>query len=321
MKVAARIAVVLAMLLSLAAHAQPYPSRPVTMIVPFPPGGAAHPIGRLLANAMSKSLGQNVVVDTKAGAGGAIGHAYTARQAPNGYTIMFTASSIVTIPVADEVNGRQPTYRMSDFTPIALVAADPQVLLVPVGSPWKTLADLLADAKARPGKIAYSSAGVYGTSHTSVEMFAQAAGIKLLHVPYQGAGPSILALLGGEVQLTAVTPAVGLPHIKAGKVRALASWGGTRLSNVADIPTMKELGIDAEFYSWVALFAPAGLPSDVAETLRKSVRQAVQDQEFLMGMAALTTEVNLQEGAQFEAFLERDSRRLGEAIRRIGKTE
>jgi tripartite-type tricarboxylate transporter receptor subunit TctC len=320
-KAAARIAVLLAMFLGFAAHAQPYPNRPVTMIVPFPPGGAAHPIGRLLANAMSKNLGQNVVVDTKAGAGGAIGHAYTARQAPNGYTIMFTASSIVTIPVADEVNGRQPTYRMSDFTPLALVAADPQLLLVPVGSPWKTLADLLADAKARPGKISYSSAGVYGTSHTSVEMFAQAAGIQLLHVPYQGAGPSMLALLAGEVQMTAVTPAVGLPHVKAGKVRALASWGGTRLASVADIPTLKELGIDAEFYTWVALFAPAGLPGDVAATLRRSARQALQDEDFLKGMAALNTEASTMEGGQFEAFLERDTRRVGEAIRRIGKTE
>lgn len=321
MKVAARLALLLAVFFSVAAHAQPYPTRPVTMIVPFPPGGAAHPIGRLLANGMSKSLGQNVVVDTKAGAGGAIGHAYTARQAPNGYTIMFTASSIVTIPVADEVNGRPPTYRMSDFIPIALVAADPQLLLVPVNSPWKTLADLLADAKARPGKISYSSAGVYGTSHTSIEMFAHAAGIRLLHVPYQGAGPSMLALLGGEVQMTAVTPAIGLPHIKAGKVRALASWGGTRIASVADVPTLKELGIDAEFYSWVALFAPAGLPSDVAATLRRSVRQAVQDEEFLKGMAALNTEPSNLDGAQFEAFLERDSRRMSEAIRRIGKTE
>jgi tripartite-type tricarboxylate transporter receptor subunit TctC len=234
---------------------------------------------------------------------------------------MFTASSIVTIPIADEVNGRQPTYRMSDFTPIALIAADPQLLLVPVGSPWKTLANLLADAKARPGKIKYSSAGIYGTSHTSVEMFAQAAGIQLLHVTYQGAGPSMVALLGGEVDMTAVTPAVGLTHVKAGKVRALASWGATRLPIVADIPTMKELGIDAEFYSWVALFAPAGLPGDIAATLRKAVRQAVQDEEFRKGMAAINTAVNNLEGAQFEAFLERDARRLGEAIRRIGKTE
>ncbi len=321
MKLAATIAALLAVLFGLDAHAQPYPSKPIMMIIPFPPGGAAHPIGRLLANGMSKSLGQSVVVDTKAGAAGAIGHAYTARQAPNGYTIMFTASSIVTIPVADEVNARQPTYRMSDFTPIALIAADPQLLLVPAASPWKTMADLLAHAKANPGKITYSSAGVYGTSHTSVEMFAHAAGIQLVHVAYQGAGPSMLALLSGEVNMTAVSPAVGLAHLKAGKVRALASWGATRLPNLADIPTMKELGIDAEFYSWVALFAPAGLPSDIAATLRRAVRQTVQSDEFRKGMATMDTAINNLDGAEFEAFLERDGRRNGEAIRRIGKTQ
>ena len=321
MKVAATIATLLAVLFSFVAHAQPYPSKPITMIIPFPPGGATHPIGRLLANGMSKSLGQNVILDTKAGAGGAIGHAYVARQAPNGYTIMFTASSLVTIPVADEVNGRPASYKMSQITPIALIAADPQLLLVPAGSKWKTLADLITDAKANPGSIKYSSAGIYGTSHTAFEMFAQAAGIDLLHVPYQGAGPSILALLANEVDMTAVTPAVGLVHVKAGKVRALASWGATRLPNIADIPTMKELGIDAEFYSWIGVFGPADMPSDVLAALRKAVRSAVQEEEFRKGMVTLDTAINNMEGPQFEAFLERDTRRNAALIRRIGKTQ
>ena len=321
MKLAATLAALLAALFSFAAHAQTYPSKPIMMVVPFPPGGALHPIGRLLTNGMSKSLGQNVILDTKAGAAGAIGHAYVARQKPDGYTIMFTASSLVTIPVADEVNGRPSTYKMSEIQPIALIAADPQLLLVPAGAKWKTLKDLIADAKANPGKIKYSSAGVYGTSHTSVEMFAQAAHIELLHVAYQGAGPSMLALLGNEVDMTAVTPAVGLTHVKAGKVRALASWGATRFPNIPDIPTMKEMGIDAEFYTWVGIFGPAGLPPDVLATLRKAIKFAVQEEEFKKGMAALDTAINNLEGPQFEAFLDRDSKRNAALIRRIGKTQ
>lgn len=321
MRVVALGAALLAALFSLTAYGQAYPSKPIMMVIPFPPGGALHPIGRLLSNGMSKSLGQNVILDTKSGAGGAIGHAYVARQAPNGYTIMFTASSLVTIPVADEVNGRPASYKLSEFTPISLIAADPQLLLVPANSRWKTVKDLIADAKANPGKIKYSSAGVYGTSHTSVEMFAHAAHIDLLHVAYQGAGPSMLALLGNEVDMTAVTPAVGLQHVKAGKVRALASWGATRFPNIADVPTMKELGIDAEFYTWVGIFGPAGLPNDVLATLRKAIRSAVAEEEFKKGMAALDTAINNLEGPQFEAFLDRDSKRNAALIRRIGKTQ
>lgn len=314
-------AVLLTVLLGFAAHAQTYPSRPITMIVPFPPGGAVDPTGRLLATAMSKTLGQNIVVETKAGAGGAIGHAFTARQNPDGYTILFTASAIVTIPLADDVNGRPSTYRMSDFTPIALVTADPQILLVSATSPWKTLQDLLADAKANPGKISYASAGVYGTSHTSIEMLSQVAGIQLLHVPYKGGGPSMMAVLSGEAGMTAQLPAVGLPLVKAGKARVLASFGATRLPTLADIPTMRELGVDAEFYSWLGLFAPAGLPHGLAATLRSAVRQTVQDSEFRKGMAGMNSVIKNLDGAEFDAFLEHDSRRLADAIRKIGKTQ
>ena len=184
----------LAFATSLAA-AQGYPTRPITMIVPFAPGGIADVTGRPLAASMAKTLGQTVVVENKAGAGGAVGMAAAARAPADGYTILMALSSIVIIPEAEQVNGRKSQYQMSDFIPVALISADPTVLLVPADSPWKTLGDLIADAKARPGKISYSSSGVYGTTHTAFEMFAQAAGIKLLHVPYKGGGPAMTALL------------------------------------------------------------------------------------------------------------------------------
>lgn len=311
----------LAALFAASVHAQPYPSRPITMIVPFAPGGIADLTGRPLAAAMSRLLGQQVVVDNKPGAGGAIGHALTAKARPDGYTIMTALSSITVIPEADKVNGRQPTYQMADFTPIALISADPTILLVPADSPWKTLKDLVEDAKARPGKISYSTSGIYGTTHTCLEMFAQAAGIKMLHVPYSGGGPSMAALLANQVNVTAQSPGVANPHIKSGKVRALGSWGAQRLPSIADIPTMRESGYDAEFYIWAAVFAPAGIPAEARERLTAAVRQSVQEPDFQKAMAGMNTPINYREGKDFETFLKSDGSRLAEVVRKMGKTE
>jgi tripartite-type tricarboxylate transporter receptor subunit TctC len=314
------VAALLALLCAIA-QAQSYPTRAITMIVPFPPGGIADITGRPFAAAMSRLLGQAVVVENKAGAGGAVGHAQVARAAPDGYTIMMALSSIAIIPVADEVNGRQPTYKMSDFLPIALVSADPTVLMVPQDAPWKTLKDLVADAKARPGKISYSSSGLYGTTHTATEMLAQAAGVQFLHVPYKGGGPSMTAALSGEVMMTVQSPGVANPHVKSGKFRLLGSWGGQRVPSLAEVPTMKEQGFDAEFYIWAALFAPAGVPQEVATRLRSVARQVVQEADFKRAMDGMNTPIDYREGAQFQAFVDADSKRLAEVVRRMGKTQ
>jgi len=303
------------------AQAQQYPNRPITMIVPFAPGGIADITGRPLAVSMSKILGQPIVVDNKPGAGGALGHALLAKARPDGYTIMTALSSITIIPEADKVNGRPAAYQMSDFTPIALISADPTILLVPADSPWKTLKELVDDAKARPGAISYSSSGIYGTTHTCLEMFAQAAGIKMLHVPYNGGGPAMTALLANQVNITAQSPGVANPHVKAGKVRVLGSWGGQRLPSIADVPTMREQGYDAEFYIWAALFAPAGLPADVRERLTAAARQAAQDPDFQKAMTGMNTPISFREGRDFESFLQSDGNRLAEVVRKMGKTE
>jgi tripartite-type tricarboxylate transporter receptor subunit TctC len=310
-----------ALLACAGAQAQTYPNRPITMIVPFAPGGIADLTGRPLAAAMSRILGQQIVVENKAGAGGAIGHALAAKSKADGYTIMTALSSITVIPEADKVNGRAPTYQMADFTPIALVSADPTILLVPADSPWKTLKDLVEDAKARPGKISYSTSGIYGTTHTCLEMFAQAAGIKMLHVPYSGGGPSMAALLANQVNVTAQSPGVANAHIKSGKVRALGSWGGQRLPSLADIPTMRESGYDAEFYIWAGVFTPAGIPAEARERLTAAVRQAVQEADFQKAMAGMNTPISYKEGREFEAFLKSDGGRLAEVVRKMGKTE
>jgi tripartite-type tricarboxylate transporter receptor subunit TctC len=321
MRVVAALAALAAAVVGAAAQAQPYPDRPVTMIVPFPPGGIADITGRPLAVSMSKVLGQQVVVENKAGAGGAVGHAFVAKAKPDGYTIMTALSSIVVIPEADRVNGRPSTYQMSDFTPIALVSADPTILLVPSNAPWKSLKELMDDARSRPGKISYSSSGVYGTIHTCFEMLAQAANVKLLHVPYKGGGPSMTALIAGEVNLTAQSPGVSNPHIRSGKVRVLGSWAAARTPALPDVPTMKEQGYDVEFYIWAGVFAPAGLPADVRDRITLAVRQAVQEPDFQKAMANVNTPINHREGRDFEAFMNADAKRLAEVVQKMGKTE
>jgi tripartite-type tricarboxylate transporter receptor subunit TctC len=315
------IAAVLLAVLFGTTQAQTYPTRPITLISPFPPGGISDLTARPFAATMSRLLGQSVVVENKAGAGGAVGYAHVARADPDGYTLMMALSSIAIIPVADEVNGRQPTYQMSDFTPIALVSADPTVLMVPVDSPWKTLKDLVADAKARPGKISFSTSGIYGTTHTCFEMFQQAAGIQMLHVPYKGGGPSMAAALSGEVNTTAQSPGVANPHVRSGKFRLLGSWGGKRTAALPDVPTMKEQGFDAEFYIWAAVFAPAGIPAEVAERLTKVSRQVVAQPDFRKAMAGMNTPIDYRDGAQFRTFLEADSKRLADVVRKMGKTQ
>jgi tripartite-type tricarboxylate transporter receptor subunit TctC len=304
-----------------AAHAQAYPSKPVTMIVPFPPGGVADIVGRPLAAYMEKSLKQPIVVTNRTGAGGAVGMAAAAKSAPDGYTILMALSSISIFPESDRIMGRAPAYELKDFAPIALITADPTVLVVSADSPWKNLKEFVASAKAYPGQINYSSSGVYGTLHVAMEIFANAAGVKLFHVPYQGGGPALTALLGGQVHALASGPAPAVGQIKGGKVRALASWSTERLPLLPEIPTFKELGYDAEFYIWAAVLAPAGLPPQVAERLRSVSREVASQPEFQKAMAGMNTPIDYRDGAAFKAFLEADSKRLADVVRRMGKTQ
>ena len=211
----ALIALLAALAAGAAAAQDAYPSKPITMIVPFPPGGVADIVGRPLATVMQKSLKHPVVVVNRTGAGGAVGMAAVAKSAADGYTILMGLSSISIFPVSDRITGKEPLYEMSEFSPIALVTADPTVLVVRSESPYKTLQEFVAGAKARPGKINYSSSGVYGTLHVAMEIFANAAGIQLFHVPYQGGGPAVTALLAGQVEASAQGPAAVIGHVKA----------------------------------------------------------------------------------------------------------
>jgi len=298
-----------------------YPSKPVTMIVPFPPGGVADITGRPLAAMMEKSLKQPVVIVNRTGAGGALGMSQVAKSAPDGYTILMGLSSISIFPVSDRINGKQPAYEMKDFAPIALISSDPTVLVVRAESAYKTLKDFVDAAKANPGKINYSSSGVYGTLHVAMEIFANAAGIRLFHVPYGGGGPAVNALLGGQVEALASGPAAAIGQIKGGKMRALAAWSDKRLALMPDLPTFKELGYDAEFYIWAGVFAPAATPQPILARLREAVRTAVNDPDFKAAMDKVGTPISYLDAPEFQKFWDHDAKRLAVALEKIGKVE
>ena len=307
-------------LLACGAQAQDYPTKPITMIVAFPPGGVAELVGRPLAASMEKTLGQPVIILNRPGAGGAVGTTVAAKATPDGYTILMTLSSISIFPVSDPLEGKPAPYQISDFMPIALVTADPTVLVVRADSPYKTVQDFVAAAKANPGKINYSSSGVYGTLHVAMEMFAGAAGIELFHIPYQGGGPAVTALLGGQVQALASGPAAAVGQIKGGKMRALAGWGAKRLALMPELPTFKELGYrDVEFYIWSGVVAPAAIPPNVQHKLRAAVRAAAADPQFTAAMAKVSTPINYLDAPEFKDFWVADAARLRVAVEKIGK--
>jgi tripartite-type tricarboxylate transporter receptor subunit TctC len=316
-----RALLALLMLLPFAAHAQDWPSRPIRVIVPYPPGGSTDIAARLIGDFLSRALGQQTIVENKSGAGGGIGMGFVAKAKPDGYTLLLALSSIVILPEADKVTGRAPMYQLNQFAPIARFTADPTVLAVRAESPWRTLQEFLADARAHPGKISYGSSGNYGTMHMPMEMFSAGAGVKLLHVPYTGAGPAVVALLAGNVDALATGPSTVIQHVKAGKLRVLASWGERRLASLPDVPTLTESGIPVVFFQWAALFAPAGTPEGVLARLREAAKAAAADPRFVTAMAAVETPIQYLDAPDLQRFWDADNQKLGEAVRRIGKLD
>jgi len=300
-----------------------WPARTLTMIVPFPAGGQADLAARPVAAALERILGKPVVVDNRAGgAGGSVGNAQAARAEPDGYTLLMTLSSLAVLPEADRLFDRPVAYEVSQFAPVARVLADPTLLAVPAASPWKTLADFVADAKKRPGEIPYGSSGPYGTLHVAMEMFAASAGIKLLHVPFRGAGPALTALLSGTVQAIASAPGVLRQQVDDGKIRVLANWGAQRVPSFPDLPTFQELGYrDVEFYIWAGLFAPRALPEPIMAKLRAAMAEAVRSPEVVKTFDSAGSPVAYLDAPAFTSFVAADSARLIAAVKRIGKVE
>jgi tripartite-type tricarboxylate transporter receptor subunit TctC len=315
-------AALLASLACMAASAQSdYPNKPITMIVPFPPGGVADITARPVAQAMGTHLKQPVVVENKSGAGGGVGMQYVARAKPDGYTVLLALSSVSIIPEADKVLGRDPMYQLNQLVPIARFTADPTVLAVKADGPYRSVKDLVEAAKKSPGSIPYGSSGNYGTMHVPMEMLTSAAGTKMLHVPFTGAGPAVVALLGGQVQALSTGPSTIMGHMKGGKVRVLATWGDTRHPALPDVPTLKELGYDVQFSQWTGLFVPAGTPDAAIAKLREAARAAINDPAFKAALAKVETPVQYLDQPQFKAFWDNDAAKLADAVKKIGKVE
>lgn len=304
------------------ARAQDYPSRPVSMVVAFPPGGQADVVARPVAAGLERLWRQPVPVVNRAGAAGEIGNAFVARAAPDGLTLLMALSSLAILPEATRLFGRAPAYELDQLAPVALFTADPTVLVVAADAPWKTLAEFLDDAKRRPGAISYSSSGNYSALHVPMAMLAKAAGIELLHVPFQGGAPALTALLAGQVQALASGPGPIAPHIRDGRLRALASWGAQRLAGYESAPTLIESGFpEAEFYIWAGVFVPAATPPPVLAALRQSLGTVAQDAEVQRALAAGGNTLDYRDGAAFEAFFRTDAARLQRAVQRIGRVE
>ena len=261
----------------LPAFAQPYPSRPVTLVVPFPPGGGTDTGGRILAEQLSKRWGQPVVIDNKGGAAGQIGADLVSKAKPDGYTLLL--GNIGTQAINPSLYAKLPYDADTAFAPISLIAELPLAMMVNPTVPAKTPAEFISLAKSKPGQLSYSSAGAGGAPHLAAEMFKDQTGTFILHVPYRGGGPAIADLIAGHVQLSFMTVLEASGHIKAGKLRALAVTGSNRLTALPDVPALAETTIPGfNAISWLGLLAPAGTPPNLVEKIAADVRAVLADE-------------------------------------------
>ncbi len=298
-----------------------YPDKPIVLIVPFPPGGVADTVARPVAEALSRELRQTVIVENKVGAGGALGNGAAARAPADGYTLLLSLSSISILPEADAILARKPAYSLKQFTPIARFTADPTVLVVRADAPWKSLAEFVADLRRKPGTYNYGSSGNYGTMHVPMEMLKASAGFRMVHIPYTGAGPAVLALIGGQVDAVASGPSTVLQQIKAGKLRALAHWGDKPLAALPDLPSLKQAGYPVQFAQWSALFAPAGTPDAVLQRLRSAARKVATDPQVVATINRAGSPLEYLDAPEFQTYWDADARQMTEAVRQIGKVE
>ena len=299
-----------------------YPSHSITVISPFPPGGVSDTITRPLDAALEAVFKQPVVLENKAGAAGAVGAQFVATAKPDGYTLLTHIVSISGFAAVDKLFGRQPKFTNADFIPLARIVADPIVLIANKDLPYKSVKDLVADAKANPDKLIYSSSGLYGASHIPTVLFAKTAGdLKMRHLPTNGGGPAVTAVLGGNVNFFMSPTSIALPHIRAGKVRPLAVSSAKRTKSLPDVPTFKEQGFDLEYYFWVGIFAPKGTPAPIITTLRDGLNKAAHSKQFLDTLENLGQELAYMDQPEFTKFWAADAKRQEDAINAIGRVQ
>jgi tripartite-type tricarboxylate transporter receptor subunit TctC len=309
-------------LAALPAQAQDkYPSKPVTILLGYPPGGSTDTTARALAPVLERILGQPVVIQNRPGAAALVGTMQVANATPDGYTITVATTQLSLLPAVDGVFGRPPSFTREQFTPIALVSADPSVLFVNSSQPWKNFQELVDDARKRPGQIVYASGGLYGTTHLAIEIVLKATGTKMRHLPTAGGGPALTAVLGNHAALLAAHPSVGGPQARAGTLRPIGTMGEKRVAAFPDLPTLKELGYDAQYYQWNGVFTQTKVPEPIITILRQAMAKAAKDPEFIKAMDKVGSGIEYLDRDEFRPWWDADSRKTEETVRAIGKVQ
>jgi tripartite-type tricarboxylate transporter receptor subunit TctC len=300
-------------LVSNTVHAQAYPDRPIRLIVPFPPGGLNDGVARVLQPNLEKSLGQPIVIDNRPAASGIVGTDAVAKAPPDGYTLLMVASSHTVIPAT---NPKLPYDTERDLAPVIMVTKHPLLFLTNAKVPATTLGEFVALAKANPGKLNYSSPGAASQTHLVIELFSQAAGIKLQHIPYRGGGPAVMAMVTGDTQLTAISPVASLAQIQAGTLRPIAAGSLARDPQFPDLPTVAESGYPGfEAIQWVGLLTTAGTPKPIVERLNAEVNRALRDPDVIAKLATLGTAPAGGSADDFAQTISAEIRRWTEVVR------
>jgi tripartite-type tricarboxylate transporter receptor subunit TctC len=313
-----RLVFLVLFLASWAALAQAWPSRPIRMVIPLSPGGFADVPGRMLAARLSALLGHNMFVENRPGAGGTIGADFVAKSAPDGYTLLFTGTPHV---ISSWIYRKLAFDPMKDFEPVALVASGPYVLVLNPQLPVSSVRELIAAANAAPGKLDYASSGNGSAQHLVTALFASMAGIQLNHVPYKGSGPAMQDLISGQVKVSfAGIPNVS-PHIKAGRLRALAVSTPKRSPDLPEVPTVAEAGLPGfEATLWLNLAAPPGTPAAIVQRLHSETQKALQDAELQRGFRAAGVEATFLPAQELAAFMRAEHEKWGRVVRDTGAT-
>jgi len=300
------------------APAQDYPTKPIRLIVPFPPGGSTDIYARIIGPKLGEALGQQVVVDNRAGAGGSLGAELAARAAPDGYTIWLGQTNNLAIGPA--LRAKNPYDPVRDFSPITLLMKAPQVMVVVAGSSVTSIKELIAAAKGNPGKLTYGSAGVGSSGHINGELFNQTAGIDIVHVPYKGASPAMVDLRGGRITYMATSLASAAQFVKEGKIKAIATSGAQRARMLPDVPTVAETLPGYEVVSWHGMLAPAKVPREIVTKLNREIVAVLRTADVQKMLLAEGGDITPSTPEEFAAFLKSEVAKWSKVIKRAGIT-
>ena len=298
-----------------------FPNRPITILLGYPPGGSTDTTARAIAPVLERIFGQPVVIVNRPGAAAKVGTHLVAIAPPDGYTVTVATTQLSLLPAVDQLFDRPPPFTRDQFAPVALLSADPSILFANTNQPWKTFQEMINDARKRPGEIIYASGGLYGTTHLAIEIVLKATGTKMRHLPTAGGGPALTAVLGNHASLLAAHPAVGGPQARAGKLHPLGAMGAKRVASMPDVPTLKELGVDAEYYQWNGLFTQAKVPEPIITIWRQAVAMAVKDPQFIEAMAKVGSGIEYLDRDAFRPWWDEDSRKTEDTVRAIGKVQ